>query len=274
MSTIRLKLHQYTKDGSFDLMSAYLEQIKKDYDGNLSNLDNFEPLPKEVFLTKSLLLNIGGLSQSEGWFNVNAQVQRDDAKLQPGDLIDSKQIVRRMDNLHGLEDSSVTAIYTSHTLEHTGLGVGDGGVMRTLREWRRVLKVGGLLLISVPNLETLSKMYLDKSLGSKMHWMVTGMMYGGQLDYYDYHHCGFDEGILTDVLLTAGFCEVERVGNLNVFPWGTDGSTFEVEGYAVSLNMIARPCVSMEPGSDDYAGPPSSYLIGHQATPYDVTLYK
>ncbi len=42
-------------------------------------------------------------------------------------------------------------------------------------------------MISVPDLETMSRMYLDPEITGNDHWMVTRMMYGGQVDAYDYH---------------------------------------------------------------------------------------
>ena len=86
-------------------------------------------------------------------------------------------------------------------------------------EWYRVLHIGGLLLLSVPNLETLSRyvsllrssspdsppsstphhhcthlspflpcsMYLDPALTTDDRWHVTRMIYGSQTDSFDFH---------------------------------------------------------------------------------------
>ena len=53
------------------------------------------------------------------------------------------------------QDASVTHIYTQHGLEH--LERADGVAL--LRECQRVLKPGGLLRISIPDLDTLVKKY-------------------------------------------------------------------------------------------------------------------
>ncbi len=98
---------------------------------------------------------------------------------------------------------------------------------------------GGLLLISVPDMQTLAKMYLDKSFSFQDHFMVTKMFYGAQSDMFDYHFVGFDEDLLTYFLHQAGFCEIERVGNFNLFQ---DTSTMVFNGYTVSLNMAAKAC--------------------------------
>ena len=137
---------------------------------------------------------------------------------------------------------------------------------RTLAEWHRVLRAGGLLMIAVPDLAALARMYLDTSLGLETHWLVTRMMYGGQTDEYDYHLIGFDETMLTMFLSNAGFCEIERVGNFNIGI--QDASSQVTEGYAISLNMVARPCLSKTKGS---AG---GFKISHQASPFDPNVYK
>ena len=75
-------------------------------------------------------------------------------------------------------------------------------------EWHRVLKPGGTIMVSVPDLRTLARylkfytctnhctiahlyfayrMYLDESLNIHDRWKVTNMIYGGQTDEYDYH---------------------------------------------------------------------------------------
>lgn len=114
-------------------------------------------------------------------------------------------------------------------------------------------------MIAVPDLETLSRMYLDRDLTLEQRWMVTRMMYGGQTDEYDYHMVGFDEGILTSVLMDVGFCHITRVGDFNLFQ---DASSVVYAGYAISLNLVAYPCIT---DPDNYDG----VQIGHNASPHD-----
>lgn len=51
-----------------------------------------------------------------------------------------------------------------------------------------MLLPGGLLLVAVPDLSVLAKMYLDPSLSMSERFMVTKMIYGSQTDEFDYHH--------------------------------------------------------------------------------------
>ncbi len=87
-----------------------------------------------------------------------------------------------------------------------------------LKEWIRVIKPGGFLLVAVPDLKVLSRqnislirlrshnvllmfrMYLDESISVTDRWMITRMIYGGQSDPFDYHKVGFDEQILSSIL--------------------------------------------------------------------------
>jgi predicted SAM-dependent methyltransferase len=188
------------------------------------------PIPDYVLSRDPLLLNIGGIKRISDWINVNSQSQSVLA------ITDDIDVVRKMHNLYGFENGSVSAIYSSHTLEHAGFG--DQELQETLTEWRRVLKPGGLLFVSVPDLPTLSEMYLDQELSFSQHWMVTRMMYGAQMDDMDYHKIGFDETLLATFLTTAGFCDIQRVGSFNL-PFA-DTSDLVYAGYFISLNIIAR----------------------------------
>jgi hypothetical protein len=65
------------------------------------------------------------------------------------------------------------------------------------------------------------------------------MMFGGQEDMYDYHYVGFNEHLLTHLLLAVGFCDVKRVETFGLF---NDSSSLQYLGEFISLNVIARKC--------------------------------
>lgn len=174
-----------------------------------------------------------------------------------------------MHDLHGIPNNMVSAIYTSHTLEHVGFG--DGMLEGTLREWFRVLRPGGILLISVPDLETLAKLYIRKDLSMQDRWMVTRMIYGGQTDEHDYHHVGFDYTVLMTLLTQIGFCNVTRVQSFNLHLQDsrdgqeiTDSSELVHFGHRISLNVVAKVCPESKPGV-----PYASFSIdASNATPF------
>lgn len=212
-----------------------------------STVTELQPLPKDLF-DQVVMLNIGGTEKQEGWWNLNSQSS---SKAIPV----FAQIIRDMHNLQGFPNASVGVIYSSHTLEHNGIRIGDATVQKTLAEWSRVLRPGGLLLLSVPDFSVLARMFLDDSLTVADRYFVLKMVYGAQGDLFDFHYTGFDEELLRIYLTEAGFCELERVGNFNIF---SDTSAAVHFGYHISLNFAARPC----------APPTDSFWVKHEASPY------
>jgi predicted SAM-dependent methyltransferase len=58
-----------------------------------------------------------------------------------------------MHKLVEILDASIAILYASHILEHSKIHT----VEDTLKEWFRVLKPDGFLMISVPNLKVLAR---------------------------------------------------------------------------------------------------------------------
>lgn len=70
--------------------------------------------------------------------------------------------IRKMD---AVEDNSVDAVYSSHNLEH----LYDHEVTVALKEFYRVLKVGGLAVVTVPNLQVLAKYIESGDIDEKIY---------------------------------------------------------------------------------------------------------
>lgn len=138
-----------------------------------------------------------------------------------------------------IDDLSVSEIYACHILEH----VERNEVVSVLREWNRVLKVGGILRVAVPDFEAVVAEYqINKDLQC-----FQGLLYGGQTYDYNYHHVAFDYIVLKQFLLEAGISDVDRYDWRDFLPEDYDDFSraylphldFE-KGRLMSLNVVAR----------------------------------
>ncbi len=108
------------------------------------------------------------------------------------------------------ESRSVDFVFTEHFVEHVHLGQ----ARRLFDECARILRPGGVLRISTPDLRTLVQAYLDGDVGewADMKWRPStpcdllneGMRLWG-------HRYLWDEEQLTRVLRSRGFSAVTRV---------------------------------------------------------------
>ncbi|KAG4236126.1 hypothetical protein PC116_g15782 [Phytophthora cactorum] len=171
-------------------------------------------------------LHIGGHVKSPDWWIVDAN---------DGDIVD---FIMYISNLYAFPDNSVDTIYSSHVLEHCTHGFGHE-LEHTLREWYRVLRPGGQLLVSVPNLFALATLFINESIPHQHRAWIMTVMYGGQIDQYDLHKVGFDEAILVAYLTQAGFCDFTRHDDFGLFD---DSSILVVHDTPISLNIQAHAC--------------------------------
>jgi predicted SAM-dependent methyltransferase len=172
-----------------------------------------------------LKLHLGGELVRPGWTIVNAQ---------PAPSVD---VVGTVTDLSMFADGAAEAVYASHVYEH--LSNREVGV--ALRESQRVLAPGGTIMIAVPDLDVLTKMLTHPALNIQDRWHVQRMIYGGQIDAYDFHKSGFTFDLLSAVLAEAGFVGVVRVADFGLFP---DTSLAQFAGVPISLNVrAAKPGV-------------------------------
>ena len=172
--------------------------------------------------SEPLRLHIGGKQRKPGWKILNAQ---------PGAEVDF--VGDCANDLGQFEDGSVAEIYASHVLEHLGY---NRDLPRTLAECHRILHAGGIARISVPDFEVLCRLFLDPERTKDERFFVMRMVFGGQIDEYDFHHVGLTFELLHDYLKQAGFSRVERVRDFGLFD---DASTLRYANVPISLNVIA-----------------------------------
>jgi len=179
---------------------------------------------EKVMNEESLLrLHIGGKEPHPDWKIVD---------VEPRPEVD---FVCNAANLEQFADDSVEAIYASHVLEHFYYNI-DNELLNTLKEWQRVLKPGGQLLISVPDLRTLCWLYLNPSATLMDRLKIMRMMFGGQVNEYDVHKVGLDFDTLGMYVEAAGFQDYEQVLEFELF---RDCSTIRVLNTLISLNVVA-----------------------------------
>lgn len=139
-------------------------------------------------------------------------------------------------DLSQFESDSIDVIYASHVLEHFYYNL-NNDLINTLKEWHRVLKPNGKLMISVPDLKTLCWLYLNPNLMPIERHHIMRIMFGGQTNIYDVHKVGFDFEIMGMYLAEVGFLKYEQVSEFNIF---NDCSSLRILDTLISLNVIAR----------------------------------
>ena len=133
-----------------------------------------------------ILLDIGSGFKNEskkGFLRVDPYVKDSDLKDFAWDL--------------SYEDNVVDEIFSSHMLEH----LYKRQVIPTLKEWYRVIKPKGKLIVTVPDLEWCCNWWLNHQTNG---WDLD-IIYGGQSRKGETHRTGFNRQIMIDYLREAGF---------------------------------------------------------------------
>lgn len=170
-------------------------------------------------------LHIGGKTKSDGWEVLNAN---------PAAYVDH---VCNANNLSQFSDNTFIEIYASHVVEHLDF---KNELLATLKEWNRVLIPGGKLYISVPDMDVLAKLFLEKNqLTTDERFFVMLMIFGAHVDKYDYHVVGLNEEFLASFLNATGYV---NIGTLKGSGFGlfNDTSSMLFKGVLISLNMTAE----------------------------------
>lgn len=145
--------------------------------------------------------------------------------------------VRAIDDLKPFQNQTVDLIYASHCLEHFPFNK----IPHVLLEWQRVLKLGGILRLSVPDFDLLLDIY-DKN--NKELETIMMPLLGGQDYPTNFHMTVFNQQYLTKILKNAGFSTVQQwepgssyLTTLN--DWSCRSVIINGTAYPVSLNLEA-----------------------------------
>ena len=166
-------------------------------------------------------LHIGGKEKKEGWKILNIQ------KLEGVDFLGD------ISDLSQFENNSIEEVYASHVIEH----VPQKKVNETLKGVYRILSENGKFYISVPDMDVLCKIFIDSKAPPKVKFHTMRMMFGGQVDEFDFHYFGWNFEFMRDFLTNAGFKRIEKVKSFSLF---NDTSDYAPYGEPISLNVIAH----------------------------------
>lgn len=174
---------------------------------------------------EALRLNLGGAGEGNN-----------DAKI-PGFLtvdlreVPDTDIVSNVRDLRMFKDGTVDEIYASNVLEHFP----HTDTVDVLKEWRRVLKKGGLLRVSVPDFDASVRVYLKNGL---LPW-VQYLIWGDQKHELNFHYINFTWPLLAQCLAKAGFQDAKRV---DFFPYAIKDASSLLDSRdlkPISLNVEA-----------------------------------
>ena len=142
--------------------------------------------------------------------------------------------------LPSIPDNCADIIYSCHVLEHFP----HDEISRILTRWNEVLKPGGEIRISVPDLDAITRIYQKNidhfNIPGNQPWIA--LFYGGQKDQFDFHKTGFNYCWLKLLLESSGFIEIEKYPHTPHFIPGLLDNSLAMEpfGEYISLNIKAR----------------------------------
>ncbi|MBV5347125.1 methyltransferase domain-containing protein [bacterium] len=121
--------------------------------------------------------------------------------------VDERRELRNVDvvcdvtNLSEFTNASFDYILASDILEHFPLKK----TVDILREWCRVLKVGGNIEFRVPNLSAICNHYIGHGDATHVSWLL----YGGQDYPGNFHYVCFNRKMLTELCEQVGLVAIE-----------------------------------------------------------------
>ena len=194
--------------------------------GNLMGPKNGGALVVKPGKVDGLRVHLGaGPINLQGWVNI-------DARQAP-----HIHLIANNFELVEFSHGSLAEIYMCHVLEHFSFAESE----QLLKNFRKKLKPGGVLRISVPHFDQLVKIY--QANGNDLEVVKQALM-GGQDYEYNFHKSIYNAPLLSDLMIACGYASPE--------PWSTEeefGSdigdwsnrSFDTPGgiFPVSLNMKA-----------------------------------
>lgn len=116
--------------------------------------------------------------------------------------LDGIDVVGDARSLAQFENEHFDYIIASDIIEHFPISE----TVNILKEWKRVLKVAGVIEFRMPNLRTICQKYINGMYDAKM---ASWLLYGGQDYSGNFHYVGFDRAWFRSIIEFVGFKEIE-----------------------------------------------------------------
>lgn len=136
----------------------------------------------------------------------------------------SPDLVGTMTDMSSVQSDSMDAVYSSHNIEH----LYSHEVPIALGEFLRILRPGGFLVITCPDLQSVSALVADDKLTEPAYLSPAGpiapidILFGlrasmARGNLYMAHRCGFTQKVLVGTLSATGFQSVATTRRLSPF---------------------------------------------------------
>lgn len=192
------------------IMPAVIEEIRKVFDDI--------PVMKIPDLTK---LHIGGKAAKKGWKILNA------------DKAPFVDYVAEYTDLSCVESNSVDEVYASHYLQTLDY---REEIIPALKEVYRILKPAAIFRFSVPNLETLCRLFVRPDSGPQQQYDIMQLIFGIHTNKTEFNNIGFGKAIAFHYLKSSGFPKFRTVYEYKMFK---EQSSVIAFGNNIMLNVEA-----------------------------------
>jgi len=161
------------------------------------------------------------------------------------DPANEPDIVGSMLDMAAVVDASVDAIYSAHNIEH----VYAHEVPQVLKEFQRVLKPDGFLVVTCPDLQTVCQLVAEDKLNDAAYTSPAGpitpldILYGHGAalaagHHYMAHKCGFTQKTLTQELQKAGFASIASARVSTRFSLWAGGYKAQLDEAAIRQSLL------------------------------------
>ena len=157
------------------------------------------------------------------------------------DAANYKHITENDIYLYKWPKESVDLIYSSHTLEYFSWHT----AFKVLTEWKRTLKLGGILYLAVPDFEAMAKLYISKK--CKLQDII-GPLYGRMQSNrkWIYHKTVYDYEKLYELLNEVGY------KNINKYDWNQISPFNKVDDQSKAYLPKCPECIKKLSWTSEY----------------------